>query len=156
MLLHRHSSAGEKRDSPIDDRARPLDPVGRADARRLPWLLAGYSLEGIVSSPYRRCLESVEPLAVARSLEVEPADELAPDAALDDVKALLERLDDATLACTHREVLDRLFDGRLACEKGGTWMVERRGSLLVPVEYVPPPAVRDRQPASHGTLARSG
>jgi 8-oxo-dGTP diphosphatase len=155
MLLHRHLSAGEKLGSPSLDRARPLDRIGRADARALHERLARYRIARVVSSPYRRCLDSVRPLAAARALEVERAGELAPDAFLAETKALLEELEDETLVCTHREVFERLFDGRIACEKGGMWVVERRGSRLVPVEYVPPPPGSGGR-ALLGTLARSG
>jgi 8-oxo-dGTP diphosphatase len=142
MLLHRHASAGEKLESPSLDRARPLDGNGRADTRALPGALSGYSIARIVSSSHRRCLDSVRPLAEARGLLIERREDLAPDALLEDTKALLEELQENTLVCTHREVFERLFDGTIACEKGGTWVVERRGSRLVPTEYLPPPTSR--------------
>ena len=139
---------------PSRDRARPLDRVGRAVARKLPGRLELYPIERVVSSPYRRCLESVEPLAAARALEVERAEELAPDASLSQLEALLQKLGAETLVSTHREVFERLFDGRIACEKGGTWVVERRGSRLVPVEYLPP-AAESRARKRAGKLARN-
>jgi phosphohistidine phosphatase SixA len=139
MLLHRHASAGEKLGSPSLDRARGLDSEGRADARALPSVLVDYPIERVVSSSHRRCLETVRPLVEARGLPVERREELAPDALREDTKALLEELPENTLVCTHREVFERLFNGDLACEKGGTWVVERRGSRLVPTEYLPPP-----------------
>jgi 8-oxo-(d)GTP phosphatase len=152
MLIHRHASAGERLDSPSLDRARPLDRNGGADARRLPELLARYEISRIVSSPYRRCIDSVRPLAAARSLEIELRDELAPEAPLAGAKALLDELRDSALVCTHREVIDRLFDGKIATEKGGTWVVERRRSRLVPVEYIPPST---HAQASVGSLVRN-
>jgi 8-oxo-dGTP diphosphatase len=145
MLLHRHASAGEKLESPSLDRARRLDGDGRADAAALRDVLAGYPIERIVSSSHRRCLDSVRPLAEARGLPVERREELAPDALLEDTKALLEELPRNVLVCTHREVIERLFHGDLACEKGGTWVVERHGSRLVPTEYLPPPTRLERE-----------
>jgi 8-oxo-dGTP diphosphatase len=155
VLLHRHASAGERLELPRLDRVRQLDAAGRAEAGRLPWLLAGYEIEHVVSSPYRRCLESIEPLAAALGIAVQRADELAPDASLTDTRALLEKLDRRTLVCTHREIFERLFDGRIVCEKGGTWVVERRGSDLVPAEYVPPPSAHARGQSSREDLVRS-
>jgi phosphohistidine phosphatase SixA len=142
MLLHRHASAGEKLESPSLDRARRLDGDGCADAAALRHALAGYPIERIVSSSHRRCIDSVRPLAEARGLPAERREELAPDALLEDTKALLEELPRNVLVCTHREVFERLFNGDLACEKGGTWVVERHGSRLVPTEYLPPPTSR--------------
>ena len=141
MLLLRHASAGEKLGSPSLDRVRPLDAAGRAAARDLPAALAGFAIARILTSSHRRCLESVRQLAEARGLPVERREELAPDASLGDTKALLEELP----VCTHREVIERLFDGDIECEKGGAWVVERRGSRLVPATYLAPPAAAPRR-----------
>jgi phosphohistidine phosphatase SixA len=142
MLLLRHASAGEKLDFPALDRARPLDRQGRADARSLSAALAGHRFERIVSSPHRRCVESVEPIAAARGVALELRRELEPDASVDQTRALLARLSDETLVCTHREVFERLFHGEVACEKGGAWKVERVRSRLLPVEYFGAPSKR--------------
>jgi 8-oxo-dGTP diphosphatase len=139
ILLHRHGSAGDSLDSPGLDRARPLDRQGRADARDLAKVLAPLEITQVVSSPLRRCVESVRPLATARGLEIELRDELEPDAPPAKTRALLRELPDFSLVCTHREVIERLFHGKIAAEKGGTWLLARKRGRLVPVEYVPPP-----------------
>jgi broad specificity phosphatase PhoE len=59
---------------------RGLDPEGWEDARSLPPVLASFSIAVIASSPLRRCLESVQPLAATRDLEVRRYAALAPDA----------------------------------------------------------------------------
>jgi 8-oxo-(d)GTP phosphatase len=141
VLLLRHASAGERRPASTLDRARRLDRGGRADARELPAALAGHAIERIVSSPHARCVETVEGLAHRRNLRVETRDELAPDAPLEDLLALLGQLPDSAVVCTHREVLERLFGEELTCEKGGSWLVERReDGVLEPVAYLPPPS----------------
>jgi 8-oxo-(d)GTP phosphatase len=154
MLLHRHASAGEKLDSPSLDRMRPLDRAGRVDARLLPRALADFEIDRILSSSHRRCLDTVRPLTRSRGLLLERSEELAPDAPLEDTKALLEELPDTALVCTHREVFERLFGGVIECEKGGTWIVERRGSRLVPTEYLPPPTQLLRVPRSAVAVGR--
>lgn len=138
MLLTRHSSAGERLESPSDDRLRPLDRAGRAGARRLPSALSMHAIERIVSSPHTRALETVAPLAHRLRIDVECREELAPDAPRNDTLSLLAELPETALVCTHREVFERLFRGEVACEKGGTWIVERRGRRHVPVAYLPP------------------
>ena len=152
MLLLRHANAGEKFESPARDRVRPLDRKGQAEARRLPTVFASLRFERIVSSPHRRCVETVEPIAAARGLVVELAKELEPGTHVRKVRALLARLPDETLVCTHREVLEGLFHGQVAFEKGGAWVVERRRSRLVPVEYLAPPAKLSARP---GRLVRT-
>jgi 8-oxo-(d)GTP phosphatase len=146
MLLLRHASAGERLRAASLDRARRLDRIGRADARELPEALAAHAIERVVASPHARCLETVGALARSRNLRVEVRDELGPDRSVEDVLALLDELPDTALVCTHREVIERLFDSELTCEKGGTWLLERRNGRLEPVAYLPPPSVAVRPP----------
>lgn len=140
MLLMRHASAGERLESPAQDRSRGLDAGGRADVRALPAAFADYEIHRIVSSPTVRCLATVVGLARRRGIEVECRDELAPDASRKAALGLLAELPQSTLVCTHREVFERLFRGQVTCEKGGTWLVERKGTRLAPVAYLPPPS----------------
>jgi phosphohistidine phosphatase SixA len=137
----RHASAGKRLPSPELDRERALDGEGRSDAQLLVSALRDYPIDRIVTSPHRRCLESVEPLARVRGLEVECREALAPDGDPRDVLRLLETLTDSALLCTHREVFERLFEGEVKAEKGGTWVVEVRAGRPVPVEYLPQPSL---------------
>lgn len=144
MLLLRHAGAGRRLSSPSLDRARTLDRAGRADARRLPDGLAGYVLERIVTSPHVRCVETVRPLAEAAGLDIECREELARDASRRDALRLLRELPANSLLCTHREVIERLFDGEVTCEKGGAWLLERRGRRWIPAAYLPRPTSAKR------------
>lgn len=146
MLLLRHASAGTRLSSPSVDRFRRLDESGRGVARQLVWALADREITKIVSSPLPRCVESVVPLAASLRLPVENHWELGPDASLDDVLTLLVDLPDSTLACTHREVFEKLLGWDAPCEKGAVWVLERNGPELVPALYLEPPsAVRTGQ-----------
>ncbi len=118
MLLLRHTSAGERLSSPHIDRFRELDEAGRADARQLIWTLADQEIERIVSSPLARCVQSVIPVAESRRIVVERRDELLPDAEVDATLELLAELPDATLVCTHQEVIMQLFAGELTLPEG--------------------------------------
>jgi phosphohistidine phosphatase SixA len=158
MLLMRHASAGERLESSVEDRTRRLDPSGRADARALPATLAEYPVDRIVSSPHARCLQTVVPLARGRGIEIEWREELAPGALRNDTLALLAELPETALVCTHREIFERVYRGEITCEKGGTWLVERKGRrrVPVPVAYLPPrsSAAPLRPPASPAATAR--
>ena len=107
--------------------------------------LAGYSIDLIVSSPLVRCLQTVAPLGEALGLDVEVRRELEPRATRRDALRLLRELPPTALVCTHREVLESVFDGAIECEKGGAWVVERRGRSLTPVAYLPPPVAQPRR-----------
>lgn len=79
ILLVRHASAGDRDEWEGDDRLRPLDKRGLRQAERLVELLARYDLDRILSSPAIRCVQTVEPLAQARGLDIELHDELSEE-----------------------------------------------------------------------------
>lgn len=141
MLFLRHASAGTRLSSTEIDRWRRLDESGRIVARQLVWSFAEREITRIVSSPLARCVESVIPLAESRRLAVEQRMALEPDAAAEDVMALLVDLPDSALVCTHREVFERLLGWDVTCETGGAWVLERSGPELVPALYLAPPEV---------------
>ncbi len=145
MLLLRHASADKRLSTPSLDDARELDRTGRREASLLCGSLAGYSIDLIVSSPLVRCLQTVAPLGKALGLDVEVRSELEPRATRRDALRLLRELPPTALVCTHREVLESVFDGAIECEKGGAWVVERRGRSLTPVAYLPPPVAQPRR-----------
>jgi 8-oxo-dGTP diphosphatase len=141
MLLLRHASAGERLSSPSLDRARGLDDVGRAQAKRLAELLSARSVERLVSSPLARCVETVEELATALGLLVELRDELLPSATKLEILALLDELPEGTVICTHRELFETLFGGGVTCEKGGAWTIDWEDGTWRASLYLPPPTV---------------
>src|SRR5581483_4543173 len=101
----RHGHAGQRRDWPGDDRLRPLSARGRRQATGFVRTLDGWSPQRILSSPYVRCVQSVEPLAADLSLRVEPTEELAEghsSTALALVRALA---DEKVALCTHGDVI---------------------------------------------------
>ena len=68
VYLVRHARAGKRGEWEGDDRLRPLDERGVRQAQGLVEQLSGRELRRILSSPYVRCVQSVEPLAEARGL----------------------------------------------------------------------------------------
>ena len=113
LLLIRHSTAGDRESWEGDDRLRPVDERGRRQSEALIDALAGYTIDRIVSSPYLRCVQTVEPLAEARGLEIE-LDEQLGATRLDEVGEVLEHLRDEHVAvCTPTWVSTTTFS-RLA------------------------------------------
>ncbi len=132
LLLIRHASAGDAGQWQGDDRLRPLDAKGRHQAEALVTLLAEFDLDRIVSSPYLRCVQTVEPLARSRELESELDNALGADH-LDDVPSVLERLrgQDAAV-CTHG---DLPWLGSRSFKKGSVWVLDEAGE---PARHLPP------------------
>ena len=104
LLLIRHALAGHRDHWVGDDRLRPVDERGRLQSDLLVDALAGFTIERIVSSPYLRCVQTVEPLADARGLGIE-LDEQLGATPLDEVGEVLERLRGEKVAvCTHGDL----------------------------------------------------
>jgi 8-oxo-dGTP diphosphatase len=79
LLLIRHASAGDRDDWVGDDLLRPLDARGRDQASRLPELLGDYEIARVLSSPAVRCVQTLEPLARSRGLDIEVREELSEE-----------------------------------------------------------------------------
>jgi len=101
-VLLRHASAGDRWDWPDDDRLRPLDEKGRRQAEKLADALGGDDIRRVVSSPFVRCVQTVEPLAAALGLDVELDDRLAEGGGIS-AESLLE--EEGVVACTHGDVI---------------------------------------------------
>jgi len=142
LLLLRHATAGHRRPGveQAEDRLRPLDPRGRRQADALPALYTGFGVERLVTSPYVRCRQSVDPLADVLGLPVEERPELAEGAGEAEIWALVSELAETTaVLCTHGEILVVLLGEEP--EKGATWVVEAGpDGGLSRRDYLPPPA----------------
>src|SRR5688500_5133995 len=92
LYLVRHAKAGNRHHWTGDDVERPLSPKGQAQADGLAKALDGVPLTRVLSSPYVRCVQTVEPLAAAHGLEVEETPALAEGRPLAPVLELLHDL----------------------------------------------------------------
>jgi len=138
VLLVRHARAGDREAWEGDDRLRPLDEKGRKQAEGLVALLADYPVERLLSSPFVRCTQTLEPLAAARGLEVEEAPELAEGSTSEDVMRLVRSLHDGCVALsTHGDVVEEVLADGL--KKGATEVLVLEEEGLRRVEHLDPP-----------------
>jgi 8-oxo-dGTP diphosphatase len=134
VLLLRHAWAGERDERTTGgDSLRPLDERGRRQALALRDL-AQRGVSRIVSSPYRRCVETVEPLADMLGLPVELDDRLAEGPQLELALTLLAELDGG-LACTHGDVIEAVLGESL--HKGATAVIDVRPDGVALLELLP-------------------
>ena len=130
---------------------RPLSRAGVAQAKRLVPLLAPYAPRRVLSSPFVRCVQTVEPLAAAVGVEVETAEELAEGRA-GKASALVSSLvgGPVTALCTHGDIVPEVLqwlvedegavlDGPPRWAKGSTWVLEDEGGRITRARYLPPP-----------------
>lgn len=150
--LVRHAAAGDRSRWEPPDPERPLTPRGFAQAKALACELAEVGVSRIVTSPYVRCVQTVDPLADQIGLEVEPSGDLAEGAGPRELDRLLkEASGSTTVLCTHGDVipalLERLrwsgvrFQSPYACQKGSTWVIGHDGTAFTDATYVPPPDI---------------
>ncbi len=137
VYLVRHATAGTRNHADPNDHERHLDENGLLQARMLVELLAEARVTWIASSPSPRCMETVEPLAAKRSLDVKPREALHESSDIDDAWTLLEkaaqRKGDAVL-CSHGDIIPDLIrraqmrgmdvPGKSGCSKGSVWTLE--------------------------------
>ncbi len=137
-VLVRHGTAGDRAKWDDDDRLRPLDARGRRQAEALPQALEALHLTRILTSPYVRCVQTVEPLAAAIGVELEEASALGEGTERADVLALLATTGGGTVFCTHGDVCHALV-GRRKTPKGSAWVLEAGARGITPVRHVPAP-----------------
>jgi phosphohistidine phosphatase SixA len=105
-ILLRHASAGHRLDWEHDDHLRPLDERGRRQSADLVDVLRPFGVRRLVSSPYVRCVQTMEPLAAALGLAVEQDDRLGEGAG----GAAAGLLSGAGIVCcTHGDVVEALL-----------------------------------------------
>lgn len=102
-------------------------------------MLPRFRPERILSSPYLRCTQTLEPLAAALGTSVEEAEELAEGAGRERALAFALSLGGtAAVLCTHGDVVEDLVGQE--SPKGSTWVLVPTGNGLSPAELLPPTA----------------
>jgi phosphohistidine phosphatase SixA/8-oxo-dGTP pyrophosphatase MutT (NUDIX family) len=150
LYVIRHAKAGIRAAWSGPDEERPLTRRGRKQARRLVERFQGLDIQRILSSPFVRCMQTVEPLAEARGLPVEVATELREGASVDELLRGLGTFGDRpTVVCGHgteiRSMIDRLeaggatIEGARGIAKGSVWVLDREGERIVAAHYLPAP-----------------
>lgn len=105
IYLVRHAKAGERRTWESDDIDRPLSGAGWQQSEALATRLAPKKPSVLLSSPYRRCIQTLEPLGSALGLEVEVDQRLCEDEPFEPVLDLLGELPDRAVLCSHGDII---------------------------------------------------
>jgi phosphohistidine phosphatase SixA len=152
MPLHlvRHAKAGSRQEWTGDDTERPLSPKGWDQANGLKKAFDGVPITRVLSSPYVRCVQTVEPMAEAHGLQVQLEPRLAEGEPFEPVLDLLTTLPDHTVLCSHGDIVPDVIDalarrgtkikGEPDWRKGARWELVREGDRIVTARPVPPPS----------------
>ncbi len=152
LYLVRHAKAGSRQDWIGDDRERPLTPAGQRQAASLRDRLASLCTGLIISSPYVRCVQTVQPLAEQLGRSVDVDDRLAEEQGFAGALDILTAAPDGTVLCSHGDVIPETIDAlvRRGCAIGGApdwrkasvWVINRSDDgVFTRAAAWPPPEV---------------
>lgn len=148
VLVVRHAHAGDRGRWSGPDHLRPLSERGHDQARLLLETLSPWRIDRVLTSPYVRCVQTVEPLAHKLGVPAEHDDRLAEGASPQAIGSLLlERNAAVAVWCTHGDVIGNLvlgLDDELVAErrweKGSTWVLECDATgTVTSARYLEPP-----------------
>ncbi len=155
VLIVRHGTAGRKASYKGDDRLRPLDAKGRAQAKSLVPQLLSFGASSVHAADRVRCRQTVDMLADELGVTICTEPTLTEEAYAQDPQAAHERvlaiaaLGGTPAICTQGKVIPFLIDW--LCErdgvkpdksrnrKGSTWVLSLSDGKLVAADHMPSP-----------------
>ncbi len=152
VMVVRHAHALSRSSWDGDDEARSRSARGVEQSRQLVGPLLELKPTRVLSSPYKRCIETVRPLADAAGLEVEVEPGLAEGegrAAVELVRALA-RSGETPVLCSHGDVIPEILitvanEDRVDLgpsphvQKGSVWLLYGDAGRFSSAVYLPPP-----------------
>lgn len=159
VLIVRHGTAGRKSRYKGDDRKRPLDKRGRAQAESLVGQLLAFGATTVYSAPRVRCQQTVGPLAEELGVMIADEPALTEEAFADDKRTARHRVldianasanDGATpVICTQGKVIpeliawwcdrDSVAPDKSRNRKGSTWVLSLSDGRLVAADHIGSP-----------------
>ena len=155
VLIVRHATAGRKARYHGDDRKRPLDRKGRAQAKSLVPQLQAFGATALYAADRTRCVQTIEPLALATDLPITVETSLTEEAYAENPEAAHKRvLEIAALGgtpaiCSQGKVIPFVIDwwcsrdgvkpDKSRNRKGSTWVLSLHEGRLVAADHLPSP-----------------
>ena len=155
VLIVRHGTAGSKSRYKGDDKNRPLDKHGRAQAESLVGQLLAFGSDTLYAANRARCHMTIEPLADELGASIHDEPTLTEEAYADDRKAARHRFleiaaaDGTPVICTQGKVIPDLIDwwcerdgvrpDKSRNRKGSTWVMSLFDGHLVAADHIGSP-----------------
>lgn len=152
VLIVRHGTAGSKSRYKGDDRLRPLDKHGRAQAESLVGVLLAFGADTLYSADRVRCVSTLEPLAEELGTTIQSESLLTEEGYVDNRKAARQRVLEIAagagtpVICTQGKVIPDLIawwcerDGvrpdKSRNRKGSTWVMSLHDGRLVAADHI--------------------
>ena len=155
VVIVRHGTAGSKARYKGDDRKRPLDKHGRAQAESLVGQLLAFGAGELFAADRVRCRQTLDPLAEELGAVIHDEPDLTEEAYADNRKATRNRILEIAAAsvnpviCTQGKVIPDLIqwwcerDGvrpdKSRNRKGSTWVMSLADGRLVAADHIGSP-----------------
>jgi 8-oxo-dGTP pyrophosphatase MutT (NUDIX family)/phosphohistidine phosphatase SixA len=152
VLIVRHGTAGSKSRFSGDDKVRPLDKKGRAQAEALVAQLMAFGPTDVYSADRVRCQQTVEPLAEELGVAINNEPALTEEAYADNPKRARRRVlqiaesHRTPVICTQGKVIPDLIawwcerDGirpdKSRNRKGSTWVLSLANGRLIAADHI--------------------
>lgn len=155
VLIVRHGTAGRKSRYRGEDRKRPLDSTGRAQAESLVSQLLAFGATDIYAADRLRCIQTVTPLADELGVPITVEAALTEEAYAENPKAAHKRVLEIAgyggtpVICTQGKVIPYLIDwwcerdgvkpDKSRNRKGSTWVLSLVNGRLIQADHIPSP-----------------
>jgi 8-oxo-(d)GTP phosphatase len=142
LIVLRHAKATPRSEWESSEKKRPLLPEGEKQAKRLANLLAAYGPKRVVTSPWKRCHDTVVPYAklrkraiVERGQLTEASNAKGPRKTTNVIEDLLEDSKTAVV-CTHRPALPNVLDALAKVAQPAEEILLNEGRALKPGDFL--------------------
>jgi 8-oxo-dGTP pyrophosphatase MutT (NUDIX family) len=159
VLIVRHGTAGRKKRYKGDDRNRPLDKHGRAQAELLVGQLLAFGPTSLYATDRLRCIQTIEPLADELGVDIILEPTLTEEAYWQDRAKARQRAleiaatDGTPVICTQGKVIpdliqwwcerDRVKPDKSRNGKGSTWVLSMHNGKLIDADHIASPLPPD-------------
>jgi 8-oxo-dGTP diphosphatase len=126
-----------------------LSKLGWKQSEAIAKRLAAKGVTSLYSSPYIRCMQTLEPLADRLGLEIRPDERLYEGAAFEPVLELLGEVSSGAVLCSHGDIIPETIQAlaRRGMEvqtqpdwrKASIWVLKRKGDRITRGKVWPPP-----------------
>ena len=150
LYLVRHAKAGERRLWDGDDIDRPLSPKGWKQSEMLAARLETLGVSALYSSPYVRCVQTLQPLADRLGRAVEIDQRLSEDEPFEPMLEMLSEVPDGAVMSSHGDIIPATIGAleRRGMEirtppdwrKASVWVLRRNkhGKIVHAIVWPPP------------------
>ena len=149
LFLVRHAKAGKRSKWEDDDSLRPLVAEGVRQSEVIAEAIAPLHPTVLFSSPFLRCVQTLEPLGKAVGLPVVAHELLAEGVDFIGTVDWMHTLADGAVMCSHGDVIPEVIDalerrgmevsGFRESRKGSVWVLERHNNVFTGGHAWPPP-----------------